>query len=474
MNRDHADIALRNGRIWMADNSLRYRTNPVFPRSRPSSDDNAFDPGHDLINANSDDPLAELARLVGEVDPYDDRRATARPSRDPWEAEDRSDPESATHHLHAPPLADYSHGDEGDTQQAYGEAQDGNWQGTDRADYDERQAAGAYYAEDGRVADQQQYAHDQYADDQYGEERYADEQSAHEQYADEQYADDDYAQRQGSARPPARRGKLVTVGLVLGLAVVGTAGAYAFRTVFSGGAPGTPPVIKADTTPTKIAAAPSDASGNKQIFDRIGDRGQNERVVPREEQPVDIKQPSPQGQAAVGGWPVPQTAPPSSATAAGQRPPSVTDPRPVKTVTISPAASQAVPQAPSPAPSAPPVVTRAPGPRAAVPQVDATAPMALAPETPARSAAPAPAHAASHYVVQLSASNTREEAEASLRTAQAKYAELIGGRQPQVRERKSPDKPSMYAAQIGGFTSREDAAQVCQQLKSAGAKCFVP
>ena len=456
----------------MADNSLRYRTNPVFPRSSPSSDADAFEPGHTPGNGpmsvGNDDPLAELARLVGEADPFDDRRTAVRPSRDPWEAEGRSDP--ATHHLHAPPLADYSYGDEGDAQQAYGEARGENWQGSEQAGYNEPQAQGVYYAEDGRVAGPEQYADDQYADDQYVEERYADEQNPDEQYADEQYADDGYAQyeRQGNG-PPARRGKLVTVGLVLGLAVVGTAGAYAFRTVFSGGAPGTPPVIKADTTPTKIAAAPSDATGSKQIFDRIGDRGQNERMVPREEQPLDIKQPAPQGQAAAGGWPVPQGAPPSSA---GQRPAAVTDPRPVKTVTISGAAPQAAPPAAPPVASAPPVAARPPGPRAAAPQIDPNAPMALAPETPARAAPPA--HAATHYVVQLSASNTREEAEALLRTAQAKYAELIGGRQPQVRERKSPDKPSMYAAQIGGFTSREDAAQVCQQLKSAGAKCFVP
>jgi hypothetical protein len=223
-------------------------------------------------------------------------------------------------------------------------------------------------------------------------------------------------------------------------------------------------VIKADTSPTKIAAAPTDASNNKQIFDRLADRGQNERMVPREEQPLDVKSPAPQGQAAVA-WPAPQGAPSPSA---GQRPLTVTDPRPVKTVTISPTAPQAAP----PAAGAPPVAARTPSPRAAAPQVDPNAPMALAPETPARPAPPA--HTATHYVVQLSASNTREEAEASLRSARSKYAELIGGRQPQVRERKSADKPTMYAAQIGGFTSRDDAVQVCQQLKSAGAKCFVP
>ena len=452
----------------MADNSLRYRTNPVSPRSRPSSDDNAFDPGHDpgsdLINTNSDDPLAELARLVGDVDPVEDRRTTAHPGRDPWEVGDRCMPQPATHHLHAPPLADYGYGEEGDTQQASAAGRGETWQASGQGAYDEAShVEGAYYADDDHAA-QPQHADDQYAEDQYADERYGRDQYADGQYADEQYADDEYASYERLDSPPARRGKLITVGLVLGLAVIGTAGAYAFRTVFSGGAPGTPPVIKADTSPTKIAAAPTDASNNKQIFDRLADRGQNERMVPREEQPLDVKSPAPQGQAAVA-WPTPQGAPSPSA---GQRPLTVTDPRPVKTVTISPTAPQAAP----PAAGAPPVAARTPSPRAAAPQVDPNAPMALAPETPARPAPPA--HTATHYVVQLSASNTREEAEASLRSAQSKYAELLGRRQPQVRERKSADKPTMYAAQIGGFTSRDDAVQVCQQLKSAGAKCFVP
>jgi SPOR domain len=456
----------------MADNSLRYRTNPVFPRSRPSSDDNAFDPGHDpgsdLINANSDDPLAELARLVGDVDPMEDRRTTA-PGRDPWEAGDRSMPEPATHHLHAPPLADYGYSEESDAQQTYADGPGGTWQTNERGAYDQAShVEGVYYADEESAAQQQQYADDQYAEDQYADEHDGRDQYADGQYADEQYADDEYASYERQESPPARRGKLITVGLVLGLAVIGTAGAYAFRTVFSGGAPGTPPVIKADTSPTKIAAAPTDASSNKQIFDRLADRGQNERMVPREEQPLDVKSPAPQGQAAVA-WPAPQGAPPPSA---GQRPLTVTDPRPVRTVTISPTAPQAAPPAAPPAAGAPPVAARTPSPRAAAPQVDPNAPMALAPETPARLAPPA--HTATHYVVQLSASNSREEAEASLRSAQSKYAELLGGRQPQVRERKSADKPTMYAAQIGGFTSRDDAVQVCQQLKSAGAKCFVP
>src|SRR5262249_58830917 len=110
-------------------------------------------------------------------------------------------------------------------------------------------------------------------------------------------------------------------------------------------------------------------------------------------------------------------------------------------------------------PGAGAVAARTPGPRAAAPQIDPNAPMALAPETQTRPAPPT--HAATHYVVQLSASNTREEAEASLRSAQSKYAELLGGRQPQVRERKSADKPTMYAAQIGGVHTAPASDDEC-------------
>ena len=55
------------------------------------------------------------------------------------------------------------------------------------------------------------------------------------------------------------------------------------------GTGGEPPVIKAEQGPTKIVpAAPSDNQLNKPIHDRVGDRG-GERVVPREEQPVDVR-----------------------------------------------------------------------------------------------------------------------------------------------------------------------------------------
>src|SRR5262245_45460435 len=70
IDRNRATAA--DGRIWMADNSLRYRTSPGFARSHPSTEHETSGSAHDLDNPGFDnsttDPLAELARLVGRID----------------------------------------------------------------------------------------------------------------------------------------------------------------------------------------------------------------------------------------------------------------------------------------------------------------------------------------------------------------------------------------------------------------------
>ena len=88
-----------------------------------------------------------------------------------------------------------------------------------------------------------------------------------------------------------RRGALLTVAAVVGLAVIGTAGAFGYRTFVSGGsAPANPPVIKADPTPPKTVPAPATTASvdSRPIQDRIGAMAAPERVVPREEQPVSL------------------------------------------------------------------------------------------------------------------------------------------------------------------------------------------
>jgi hypothetical protein len=99
----------------------------------------------------------------------------------------------------------------------------------------------------------------------------------------------EYYEQQNRKR---RQRRLAMVVAILALAVFGGAGAYAYRTFFGPVVRGSaPPVIKADSTPNKVlpAAQAGDRASNKQIVDRVGERSRAERVVPREEKPVDIK-----------------------------------------------------------------------------------------------------------------------------------------------------------------------------------------
>src|SRR5262249_19020340 len=92
-------------------------------------------------------------------------------------------------------------------------------------------------------------------------------------------------------RGGGRKGAL-TVAAVMALAVLGPAGAFGYRSIFSGSqsvAP--PPVIRASGEPSKVAPPPSEADQtvNKFSYDRFGDRGKDEQVVLREEKPLDPK-----------------------------------------------------------------------------------------------------------------------------------------------------------------------------------------
>ena len=83
-----------------------------------------------------------------------------------------------------------------------------------------------------------------------------------------------------------RRGGLLTVAAVLALAVVGTGAAFAYRTYVGSPRSGEPPIIKADNSPTKIVPAPGDGSGKTP--DRMPTGDGAEKIVPREETPVDV------------------------------------------------------------------------------------------------------------------------------------------------------------------------------------------
>ncbi len=164
----------------------------------------------------------------------------------------------------------------------------------------------------------------------------------------------------------SRRGLAVVAG-VIGIAVIGTAGFFGYRALF-GAADGQPPTIRADSAPVKVtppgAAKQAEPPGGKQIYERLGGPPPaNERIVPREERPVALNQPARVATTPVpppaGPVPQPQPQPQAQQPAAVlvQPAPASTEPRRVRTVSVRAdgtiVADQAGRIAPQRAPQAP-------------------------------------------------------------------------------------------------------------------------
>lgn len=307
------------------------------------------------------------------------------------------------------------------------------------------------------------------------------------------YAADGYAydETENAVEHGARRRTLWIAAAILALAVVGTAGAYGINTLFSGTRDETPPVIRADSAPRKLAAGPQ-GGPDKQLHDRVGERSPGERIVLREEQPG---APGFLPGAAAGSAEPPMVGAPATTPPNGARAPAAApggEPKKIKTVTIRPE-GQGEPQTPAaPARTAPaaaaPVPTAAAPARPVRPATPATGgePISIAPQpapaapprtatvAPAESPRPsAPAASGGGYVVQLSAQKSQSEAEASFRAMQAKYPSVLNGRQSIIRRKDLGPKGVYFAAQVGPFTSQSEASQLCESLKAIGGACLV-
>jgi hypothetical protein len=298
---------------------------------------------------------------------------------------------------------------------------------------------------------------------------------------DETYPPDSYpaAPYQPEEAPPRSRKSLVAVIAVFCLAVAGTAGAYAYRTMFSGGTVGTPPLIRADSTPNKVPAAPGGEAAGKQIYDRFGgDKSQNEKVVSREEQPVDVR-------PAQAGWPAAPGATNAPAPTGGAN--AANEPRRIRTIPIrsdqvasapSSAETQAVPP-PATQPAARVEPRPASPPRQQVSAASSSGPLSLNPQGAARTASAAPPPRAAEtaatgaYVVQLAAHKTQGEASAAFRSVQSRYPAVLGGQKMLIRKKEVAGQGTFYGAQVGPFASRSDAVSLCENLKSAGGTCIV-
>ena len=180
-------------------------------------------------------------------------------------------------------------------------------------------------------------------------------------YPDDPYYQDGYDDG-AEERVEKRRGGMVTVVVVLALAVLGTGAAFAYRTYVGSPRSGEPPVIKADTSPIKIVPAPSDGSG--KVPDRMNAGDGTEKIVPREEAPVDVNA---KAGPRVVFPPLNQNGNPPPMASIGAAPPPATgsngtlpnnEPRKIKTFSVRgeqpDGAATPVTAAPPPAPAAKP------------------------------------------------------------------------------------------------------------------------
>jgi SPOR domain len=418
-----------------------------------------------------EDHAAERAPTPGHDDRYprlDDRQHYAA-----YPGEDQHDEHARGEHGHG----EHGHGEHGHGERREHDPRYAAAEPDEHDEYDPR------YAEEGE--------HDEH------DPRYA--AAEDDQYDDEyEYADDEdgYADEE-----PSKRRNLVKIALAggLGLVVLGTAGAFGYRAMFhGGGSDGPPPLIRADNTPTKVVPTPTADASAKPISDRLGS---GERMVSREEQPIDLRDArnangalvAPVGAGGVAPYPTtPSTtsvAPASTATA-----PAPTEPKRVRTVTIhADAGSQPAPNAgaaPATQVTAPAGASatgaRAPAaPRPAAPPAAAggNAPLSLTPQSPPTVAAVDTTHPAppakttppsggGGWIVQISAQKTEAEAQAAFRAAQAKYSALAN-QQPLIRKKDQGERGVFYATQVGPFPQREEANQLCETLKGAGGSCFI-
>src|SRR5262245_33112125 len=263
----------------MADDSrLRsYRSNDPYRR--------AAEPAPPSQQASVRDPLAELARLLGQSDPFAE---LGRSNPRPREAQDAPTTAPADWRSAPAPQPQFDATDSIRPSLAYPDSPAPESRRFDDPIYDEPRSSveqAAYYdADQGAHYEAQQGAY-------YGEEQPQQSEAA---YDPEYYADEAPLDPQDEAMyddaPRARRGgNLATVFALVGCAVFGTAGAYAFRTYYtSPSATLPPPVITADTsTPTKIVPA-GDPQASKSVQDRVAN-AEREQVISKQEEPVTLK-----------------------------------------------------------------------------------------------------------------------------------------------------------------------------------------
>jgi hypothetical protein len=492
----------------MVDNS-RYR--PYRPND-PDRHEAAIASG---VGHGDEDPLAELARLIGEDDVFAERSRAPAPRA-------RRDHAPAGEFREAAQTSRWSSarwsGSEGIAQGRASDRtarqQESDDPDQDRYSYaDGRAVYGTHGAQHDRYPSQPEHGAAAYDDYHYATaaqgaapsyDTAVEEHSAYptatqggDGYeSDPYYADDREVPPEGEedydAHQVPRRRRGLLIATVLGVAVAGIAGTFGYRAWTSdSGAASQPPTISADRSPVKLVpeAQSADVQQKKAIYDRVTDKGQAsaERMVSRTEDPVDVTDAT-KATMPRAVFPGPEAGP---AAPMATVPSPLNEPKKVKTQIIRPdngmdtggASSAPAPAAPAAATTAPSPPGPAAGPRRSgqraphppasgtTPDQGDTGPTATARPTRTASATPA---GETGYMVQVSSQRNEADASASYRALQAKYPSVLGDRQAVIRRIDLHEKGVFYRAMIGPFATAEEANQLCGSLKAAGGQCLVP
>lgn len=451
---------------------------------------------HQQPQSRENDPLAELARLVGtgEADPFRklfahrDPEPGAQPATvhqlRPYEAPRGNEQDHYYEQGHQQPAAHDPYAQAHYPQDPY--AQD---------PYAQHDPAQHGYAEQPAYRDPR---YDQQAYDQaHGAQAYAHDQDspwAPENDYQNQY--DDYVEEK-----PRRSGRAkLLIGAAL-LVVAGGVGATYFTRTSA--LTGEPPTILAAAGPVKVQPAQPEAKTSEQsisVLERGGPASTETKTVQSGEQPLDLAQAT-KGQGASKPSRSADTGAP--VTLAPPPPPPVAnslfaEPKRVKAVQVRPdgsivealAPASIPPQASRPEPAARPTdmaslveATKAPSTtpssvKAPVRVETRTAPASATPvaakPAPAATPAAAPvqlATAGGGFAVQLAGTTSEEEAKDALSRLGRKFSAELGGLRPAI-VRADVGSKTVYRVRVTNLSS-DDANTLCARLKASGGSCFV-
>jgi hypothetical protein len=481
-----------------------------------------------------DDPLAELARLLGQTLPMngwsrDARRSTPAGSR-------------SAHELNPPAPHSYAASDvvQETSEEQYSIPEQGSYDfDLPNVTYDDGRYEASRRADASHKSRSAWYKYEPQSHSHPADLHVKSLGARYEEYEDQSHDQpDDYAYGEDYEEDPnpRRRDKFIFVAAVFGLALLGTGGTFAYRALLADSI--VPPLLsigKAESGPNKITTTSTASQGTvlpRSDADKAGSSG--------EERAVDVPPPVSSAPPPVFTAPIfPEPAPAPGPGAASVFPLTpLAQPEPVAGVdslNSSPAAPAppipsanqvAAPDALTPTPASP----TTPGPKkirtvsirmhqpnaadsaASQPQSapvrpaqqqvtkpsDANARLSIVPSSndaataeagSARTAPPAhpavgkpaatkiastsPAAPGGGYAVQVLSQRNEKEVQSSFRALQAKYPELLGGHKPMVRRADLGAKGVYYRAMVGPFVSAEQANELCANLKAAGASCIV-